>query len=390
VQRDDDRDRAIDRALRESLGARVTALPEMHAGEHLDGERLAAWSDGSLRPDEATMIERHLADCAHCQQLLAVFARTSPPQVTSEPLWRRWRLQWLVPIATAATAVAIWVAAPRPQPAPAALPTAAQTGERETAQTQHRIAAPAEPAPPAPSDQPREKALARVLRSPTDALAKKETLERREEPKERADESAKPSASPVPAAPQLRGVTTASENAAQTADAAPTVQGNARARDEKPARSLAEAVPTRPTPPAAPAAGAAGRSARDDVVAFSSRRTATPVEIASPNASTRWRIVGGSQVERSTNAGADWQATTPLPATGVLTTGMSPSASVCWIVGRAGIVLVTSDGLRFTRVAFPEPIDLVSVTATDDRHATVMSAGGRMFRTEDQGANWTR
>jgi len=126
------------------------------------------------------------------------------------------------------------------------------------------------------------------------------------------------------------------------------------------------------------------------VVAFSSRRTATPVEIASPNASTRWRIVGGSQVERSTNAGADWQATTPLPATGVLTTGMSPSASVCWIVGRAGIVLVTSDGLRFTRVAFPEPIDLVSVTATDDRHATVMSADGRMFRTEDQGANWTR
>ena len=248
MQRDDDRDRAIDRALRESLGARVTALPEMHAGEHLDGERLAAWSDGSLRPDEATMIERHLADCAHCQQLLAVFARTSPPQVTSEPLWRRWRLQWLVPIATAATAVAIWVAAPRPQPAPAAPPTAAQTGERETAQTQHRIAAPAEPAPPAPSDQPREKALARVLRSPTDALAKKETLERREEPKERADESAKPSASPVPAAPQLRGVTTASENAAQTADAAPTVQGNARARDEKPAPSLAGAVPTRPTP----------------------------------------------------------------------------------------------------------------------------------------------
>src|SRR5262245_12330959 len=74
VQRDDDRDRAIDRALRDSHGARLTGSRGALADEHIDGERLAAWSEGSLRPDEATIIERHLADCSQCQQLLAVFA----------------------------------------------------------------------------------------------------------------------------------------------------------------------------------------------------------------------------------------------------------------------------------------------------------------------------
>jgi hypothetical protein len=386
VQRDDDRDRAIDRALRESLRARVTASRDTHAGEHIDGERLAAWTEGALRPDEAAIIERHLADCGQCQQLLVVFARTSPPPIASEPLWRRWRLQWLVPIATAATALAIWVAAPRPQPAPTALtalPAAAPTGERESAQ--NSTAAPPPPPATAP-DQSRDKALSRVL-SPTDSFARKETLERFEEPKERANASAKPDATRVPAAPQPQSAAaTLSQNAAQTADATISLEANARARDEKPARGLAETVPTRPTPP--PAAVAAGRGARSDVAAFTARQAVNAVEIASPNAAMRW-LFEGRQVLHSTNAGTTWQTAT-LPTTNVLTAGMSPAPSICWIVGRAGTVLVTSDGLRFTRVAFPEPIDLVSVTATDDRHAIVTSADGRTFRTEDQGANWTR
>jgi len=74
----------------------------------------------------------------------------------------------------------------------------------------------------------------------------------------------------------------------------------------------------------------------------------------------------------------------------VITNGMSPAPSICWIVGRGGAVYVTSDGLRFVRVSFPESIDLLSVTATDDRHATVMSADGRSFRTDDGGMSWTR
>jgi photosystem II stability/assembly factor-like uncharacterized protein len=111
-------------------------------------------------------------------------------------------------------------------------------------------------------------------------------------------------------------------------------------------------------------------------------------EIPSPDSQIRWRIRGGRQVERTTNGGSQWQPAT-LPSAGALTAGMSPSSSVCWIVGGGGAVYVTADGLRFVRVNFPEVIDLVSVSATDDRHATVMSADGRSFATTNQGMTWS-
>jgi photosystem II stability/assembly factor-like uncharacterized protein len=57
---------------------------------------------------------------------------------------------------------------------------------------------------------------------------------------------------------------------------------------------------------------------------------------------------------------------------------------------RHGTVVLTTDGTQFTRLPFPDAVDLVSISATDDRHATVMSADGRTFRTDDQGKSWTR
>lgn len=67
---------------------------------------------------------------------------------------------------------------------------------------------------------------------------------------------------------------------------------------------------------------------------------------------------------------------------------MAPSASVCWLIGRGGVVLLTLDGLRFERVNFPETADLASIRATDARHATVTTTGGRAFTTTDGGASW--
>jgi photosystem II stability/assembly factor-like uncharacterized protein len=59
-------------------------------------------------------------------------------------------------------------------------------------------------------------------------------------------------------------------------------------------------------------------------------------------------------------------------------------------VGRTGAIYVTSDGLRFIRIPFPERTDFVSIQATDDRHATVITIDGRTFRTDDQGVTWVR
>lgn len=67
----------------------------------------------------------------------------------------------------------------------------------------------------------------------------------------------------------------------------------------------------------------------------------------------------------------------------------APSDSVCWFVGRAGLVLLTTDaGATFTRVDLAEPLDIASVSATDARIATITTVSGRRFRTEDGGRTW--
>jgi len=112
--------------------------------------------------------------------------------------------------------------------------------------------------------------------------------------------------------------------------------------------------------------------------------------IVTPNAITRWRILRsgtGSTVERSVDGGATWQAQ-QIGVTVPLAAGASPSPSVCWLVGARGAVLLSTDGTSWQRVAFPEMTDLASVTATDDKHATVMTSDGRSFSTTDGGGKW--
>ena len=101
----DHRDRAVERLLPQVLGGAPSA-------ECVDGETLAAWTDGTLRQNDAMRVERHVADCARCQALLGAFVRISPPAAVTDSLWQRWRLGWLLPLATAAAAVALWAVIP--------------------------------------------------------------------------------------------------------------------------------------------------------------------------------------------------------------------------------------------------------------------------------------
>ncbi|HUR21321.1 MAG TPA: hypothetical protein VMZ90_10965 [Vicinamibacterales bacterium] len=104
---------------------------------------------------------------------------------------------------------------------------------------------------------------------------------------------------------------------------------------------------------------------------------------------TRWRILGGTRVERTTDGGATWTA---LPIEPVLTTplvaGAATSQSNCWMVGRNGVVLVATDGRTFRRVSVPEAVHLTGVTATDSLRATVTAIDGRTFSTTDGGLTW--
>jgi photosystem II stability/assembly factor-like uncharacterized protein len=140
-----------------------------------------------------------------------------------------------------------------------------------------------------------------------------------------------------------------------------------------------------PANSAARASGAAGAFNRSPL---SLVRAAPQLEVLSPDPKNRWRVSGTGLVERSTDGGAQWQPAS-LPESATLTGGSSPAASVCWLVGQAGAIYLTTDGLRFIRVPFPSRTDFVSIRATDAMRATVVTSDGRTLRTEDRGATWT-
>jgi photosystem II stability/assembly factor-like uncharacterized protein len=94
-------------------------------------------------------------------------------------------------------------------------------------------------------------------------------------------------------------------------------------------------------------------------------------------------------VEHSTDGGSTWNTVFML-AGAEFTSGAAPSASTCWVIGRRGVVLRSTDGRTFALVIFPAMTDLSAVKATDARSASVSTVDGRTFSTTDGGATWRR
>jgi putative zinc finger protein len=380
----------------------------------IDAETLAAWADGSLPRAEAAVVETHLADCERCTAMLATFARTIPDAPVTEPLWKRWHLRWLIPVATAATVAALWVLVPSPE---STQMRATGTVARRDAQAAIESQASAPSGAPqlaTPSETKEQEARLRVAQSKSaDAVAKREAPstapgqladargdrdEKLQQPLPLNESVTIAPAAPVPDPAREADRAEAKSTDAQTerfspalpsANAAPGAQAPAAqtpaASTASPAREAAAArapapAATQPTFRAPAESRAGGALAREQPAI---------IEIASPDPMIRWRVVGTGRVEHSTNGGARWQPAT-LPESATLIAGSSPSASICWLVGRAGAIYVTTDGLRFVRVPFTDRTDFVSIRATDGRHATVVTIDGRTMRTEDQGVTWIR
>ena len=119
----------------------------------------------------------------------------------------------------------------------------------------------------------------------------------------------------------------------------------------------------------------------------------------SPDGQTEWRFGRGGLIERTTNVSAatadqKWtQQKSPLHAD--LLAGSAPSATVCWIVGRTGAILRTTDGAAWQAIPSPASAagdgvapDWVRVSARDANSATITSADGRVFVTTDAGQTW--
>ena len=338
------RDESVEHVLRRVLSREV---PESPLGACLDGETLAAWTEGSLRADEAAVVERHVADCRRCRSLMAAFIQTTPPPSAVESVWHRWRLGWVVPLATAATAAALWIALPGNDPMP--VPSSQEVNTAPVGEVSRDAAPPA-----APSASP-------------------ESFTPPSAPQERVD---------VTAGNELRKRANESE-ARELSDERAAADAALLQRVEADKRERAANAPTDSAAPASPApASAASRPLA------AARQESLTVEIVAPGGAARWRITNGQRVEWSTAGATDWSPAT-ITSSDTLTGGSAPSASVCWVVGQRGAVYVTTDGPRFVRLPFPETADLVSVTAIDDRSATVSAADGRSWHTTNQGLSWS-
>lgn len=402
-----DRDRSIEHLLRQAR-PRSSSAPD----GCVDAERLAAWSDGSLRPEESALVETHLADCARCQAMLAVFAQSAPAMPVVVPFWRRWTVRWLVPVAAASAAVLVWVVVTR-QPEDAAsttmarvepfdasaggpgiapLPAPVEESVADEARGVSTLDAPAAQRRGAVAQAPPPPAPSRDLSAAADESAAKMAREIAAAP------VAPPPPPPPRAAPSpTRIPSSRSEDpidpAGVVVTANPAIQAQTGERSFSTARSapgqsnvmmdgigaVSEAVPAdarrdptspvefgAPAPPAEP-------------------QTAVTAEAARPP--VRWRLMPDGRLMRSPDGGRSWSVVAFDPAVAI-GAGSAPSALVCWLVSGEGDVLRSVDGATFERTASPVDAALVSIRAVDAIQATVVADDGRVFTTTDGGSTW--
>ena len=412
-QNDSDRAlaRLLDEALRPSGGAGDSACPDV--------EMLAAYAEHNLDGTENAHLEKHFAGCARCQKILAVLtvsgeeplneaeverfgrrvavaavgvAGSEPRTAESKkvvPFARpRTAWRWLAPAAGIAAAAALWIALrPTPQHGTSVI-TAQKTIDQSSAlssvqdQGGDSLEARAEvPAPPAAATREAEARQQLKSLAPAQPQAKK------------SDQAAN-----VPQA--LPGAASGEGGASAASQAVGALQGTARPAttpDSPEARSSDElaAAPSTQTAAPGPASVAQAKSAANrQVQAFAAGGIGGglagrgPVVLASPNRSVLWRLGLAGRIELSTDQGRTWQQQSS-GVTGDLLAGAAPSDKVAWIAGRAGVVLRTTDGEHWQRVAPADAgADWTGIEASDALHATITSSDRRRFATDDGGQTW--
>jgi photosystem II stability/assembly factor-like uncharacterized protein len=167
----------------------------------------------------------------------------------------------------------------------------------------------------------------------------------------------------------------------------PAPLAKAEATTDQVEAKLAAREPSAAAPRAPAAPSIAGATAESDLARDRASFAQVEPTIASRDVSVQWRVRRDGVIERSGDSGATWSATGGR-AEGAVLAGASPSSNVCWLVGRAGLVMLTSDGRTWRRATAPAIADIASVEALDERQATIRTTGGASYQTIDGGATW--
>lgn len=102
-----------------------------------------------------------------------------------------------------------------------------------------------------------------------------------------------------------------------------------------------------------------------------------------------WRVWPHGKIEFSFDSGRTWEQQKSGVTTDLIA-GHATSHKVCWVVGKAGTVLLTTDqGRHWKKLAPPTEEDLEGVNAEDAKRAAVWTTGHKhSFATNDGGATW--
>lgn len=395
-----DRDRSIEHLLRQTPPQSSSAP----SAACVDAERLAAWAEGSLRGEEAKQVEVHLADCARCQAMAAVFAESAPALPVLVPFWKHWSVRWLLPLWAASAFVLAWAFVVREQPdEPAATMARVEQAEAPPVTPAPDVTPEAAPgAPPAsaaaPASEPAREAEAR--RFEQSSALKAEPPVASSDTAEQADMIARQAPMAAPEAPSPPPPASSSAFAPPPPPPAPSAPAIQTQSGE---RSTAAAQPGRGQNNVMmdgisvlePGLPIHARIGGPDPIVFGPPLEPRATLAGEPGATAarelspppRWRIASDGRVDRSADGGASWSPV-PLESSPVISAGSAPSALVCWLAGREGAVFRATDGVTFQRVSFPEAIPLVSVQAVDAAQATIVSDDGRVFTTTNGGGEW--
>jgi hypothetical protein len=403
--------------LRRSLASAAGAT-----GDCPDPEILAAYSEHSLDADESARYELHFSQCARCREQLAAMVLAATPAPVSRAPRASWIWTWgwlgLAPVTAALLIAAIFVGR---------RPSLNHPAENAA----HPLLAISQPSPQPMASGASQPATEPRAAAP-DAPVAGVTLQRAA-PNSSSEQS---QLAPLPLPPKASVSREAANASVQPGAADKAVSGGALPAAQPPASSLGNGVgnglgngvangapataarstiETAAAPPAANA-GPVSQGLADSTVSQQevvqskqqlsqglvtnrslSQDSSVMLETAedrkaqtivrSPDPQVLWRISSGRFVGRSADAGATWH-TQWTNANAHVVAGAATSVETCWLVGRGGIILLTTDGKKWKTVSPPADVDFVNVAATGASSAIVTTSEGRQFTTTDSGKHW--